>query len=192
MNPLPESPRDEALEAVLAADPRLDAPVPEGPAGSTVWAVLANHLREALRPGPGGLHDRQRQRILDAAMALSEPARPGAPALAAAPVHRREPVLWLPVATAACFALLLVVCARWIPVGGGWHPPSRAVAMAKPAFVPGRLLPRGVVVSMFPASTRLPDPPSLALEDGFQSSYRGHVAMLVPTRRRPASSACAR
>ncbi len=185
MNPLPQSPRDEALEAVLAADPRLDAPVPEGPAGSAVWAVLANTLREALRPGPGGLHDRQRQRILDAAMALSEPARPVAPALAAAPARRREPVLWMPVATAACFALLLVVCARWIPVGGGWHPPSRAVAVAKPAFVPGRLLPRGVVASMFPASTRLPDPPSLALEDGFQSAYRGHVAMLVPN---PASA----
>jgi hypothetical protein len=96
--------------------------------------ALAAELRSALRMGPGGLHDHQRQRILDAAMGLTSPA--GAARLQAAAARRAARLRPGPVmAAAACFGLLAVVALRWIPAGPGISLDAFAAAAEPRVFI---------------------------------------------------------
>ena len=182
MSRTPKYHKDEALEAALLAGPQgLPSSNPTSPE-TMAWSVLSHDLHEALRPGPGGLHDHQRQQILDAAMALTDQAKAAPRPVVEFPPHRREPVLWTPIAAAACFALLLIAGARWFPIFHGWQGTSENIVAVERPLNPLRLLPSGLAASMFPAATRTPTPPSLAtaLEDGFQPSSWGNVTELVP------------
>ena len=168
------------------------------------WSNLADSLRSALRMGPGGLTDKQRNTILDQAARLNRPILPSAPlprpqAASSAGFHP-----WKITAAAAAIAAGLLAIGQHIPSTAGIQPEKWATsqspkAQKRPASegFSVRILPGESLFSRYnqpnhqqlvgntPATDFQQDWSAIGMGGGFQPAAMANVTEVIPTLPTP-------